>query len=88
MEPLKVKQNNEVALSCLVSDSILGIPIKSAILDSAGNIKTLRVDIVDSNNFIIYLNTGGCSVGKAYLDCKIGNVSSDNILIFIEKSIS
>lgn len=88
MDPLKIKQNNIVAISCSISAYILGNTVKSAILDSAQNIKPLNVDIVDTNNFIVYLDTNGCAIGRAYLDIKIGNVSSENIIIIIEKSIS
>lgn len=88
MESITIKQNNIVALSCQTSASISGHIIKSGLLDSSQKVLPLSVNIIDANNFIVYLNTTGCAIGMAYLDIKIGDVSSENIPITITKSIS
>ena len=82
-----IKQHNIYAFSCATDQSIAGNPILSAVL-SNGVTTELAISNITDTSFIITLDTSSLPVGVCQMDIKIGNVSSDTVLLNILRNIA
>lgn len=88
MQEITLKQNNIVVLSCSLSQDIGGNPVSAAVLQSSGEIVAMQVNIIDARNFNVIIDTSLLNVGKNTFDIRVGNVSSESIIINVLRSIS
>ncbi len=84
----KLKQNNEIVLSCTISQDLSGATVTAASKDSSHVIHHCPVTIIDQRNFNILMDTTGYPTGRLLFDIKIGTISSDTVEFLIIESIS
>jgi len=87
METITLKQHNIVTLSCTMTTPIGGNTVLSSVLH--GTTTTPQtVLITGANTFDITINTATFELGRALMDIKVGNVSSDTLVLDIIKNIT
>lgn len=88
LNTFSIKQNNIVILQYTTEESLGGNDIKSAIRDVNNYSKVLVITDIEDKAFKVTLDTVGLAVGPAEMDIKIGNVSSETIIVDIQRGVA